>query len=199
MFEIADAIKSGDVKQIIAQSLGIIAFIIATLSFQRKTQRGIMVMQVCSCFCFTVHFLILGVMGGFILNFIAFFRSIVYSFRKTHKFAASVVWVYVFMALVIAAGIYSYIDGDGLAVILPSVGMFVTTLAGRMEHAKTVRSLTLLNSPLWLAYNIIKGSVGGMLTEIVSFCSIIIGILRLDIKKKSKEIPFSSEENAENV
>ncbi len=184
MFEIVDTIKSGDTRQIIAQSLGIVAFLIAVLSFQRKTQRGIMTMQIFSCFCFTVHFLILGVMGGFILNLIAFFRSIVYSLRKTHKWAASLVWVYIFIPLVLASGAYSLFFAEGASALLPTIGMIITTFAGRMKKASAVRVLTLTNSPLWLIYNIIEGSLGGVMTEIVSICSIIIGILRLDIKKK---------------
>lgn len=184
MFEIADAIKSGDVRQIVAQSLGIVAFFIAVLSFQRKTQRGIMVMQVFSCLCFTVHFLILGAMGGFILNLIAFFRSIVYSLRQTQRWAASFIWVYVFIACSLASGTYSIIYAEGLSAILPTCGMVITTFAGRMKKASSVRVLTLTNSPLWLIYNLIEGSIGGAMTEIVSICSIIIGILRLDIKKK---------------
>ena len=185
MFEIADAIKSGDVRQIVAQGLGIIAFFIAVLSFQRKTQRGIMIMQVFSCFAFTVHFLILGKMGGFILNGIAFFRSMVYSFKRDHRWAASVVWVYVFIAAALLSGAYSIAFAEGISAILPALGMIITTFAGRMKKASSVRILTLINSPLWLSYNLIEGSIGGAMTEIVSICSIIIGILRLDIKKKT--------------
>ena len=188
MFEIVEAIKLGDVKQIVAQSLGIVAFFIAVLSFQRRTQRGIMVMQIFSCFCFTVHFLILGAMGGFILNLIAFFRSMIYSLRKNHKWAASIVWVYVFIPCAIASGVYSIIFAEGISAVLPTLGMIITTFAGRMEKASSVRFLTLLNSPLWLAYNLIEGSIGGAMTEIVSICSIIIAILRLDIRKKDKAV-----------
>lgn len=195
MFEIADAIKSGDTRQIVAQSLGIIAFFIAVLSFQRKTQRGIMTMQIFSCFCFTVHFLILGAMGGFILNLIAFFRSMIYSFRKNHKWAASIVWVYVFIPCAIASGVYSIIFAEGISAVLPTLGMIITTFAGRMEKASSVRFLTLLNSPLWLAYNLIEGSIGGAMTEIVSICSIIIAILRLDIRKKTNIKTKKSESN----
>lgn len=195
MFEIVDAIKSGDTRQIVAQSLGIIAFFIAVLSFQRKTQRGIMTMQIFSCFCFTVHFFILGAMGGFILNLIGFFRSAVYSFRKTHKWAASIIWVYVFIPCAIASGVYSIIFAEGISAVLPTLGMIITTFAGRMEKASSVRFLTLLNSPLWLAYNLIEGSIGGAMTEIVSICSIIIAILRLDIKKKTNSKTKKSESN----
>ena len=187
MFEIADAIRSGDLRQIVAQGLGIVAFFIAVLSFQRKTQRGLMTMQIFSCFAFTVHFMILGAMGGFILNLIAFIRSFIYSFRKDHAWAASFIWVYVFIAAAVASGVYSIIFAEGISALLPTAGMIITTFAGRMKKASSVRFLTLLNSPLWRAYNLIEGSIGGAMTEIVSIASIIIGMLRFDIKKKEKK------------
>ena len=188
MFEIAEAIKTGDTRQIVAQSLGIIAFFIAVLSFQRKTQRGIMTMQIFSCFAFTVHFMILGAMGGFILNLIAFIRSFIYSFRKDHAWAASFIWVYVFIAAAVASGVYSIIFAEGISALLPTAGMIITTFAGRMKKASAVRLLTLTNSPLWLIYNLIEGSIGGAMTEIVSICSIIIAVFRLDIKRKAKDL-----------
>ncbi len=185
MLEMIDAIKNGDVRQIVAQSFGMIAFVIAALSFQRKTQRGITLMQTLSCLCFTVHFMILGAMGGFIFNVIGIVRAAVYSLQKTYKWAASSVWIYIFTGASLAACIYSY-QTEGFIVILPMLGMIVTTISFRLKNAKAVRRLTLLNTPCWLIYNVVNGSVGGSMTEIVNFCSILIGMFRLDIKKKDR-------------
>lgn len=183
MFEIVDAIKAGDARQIVAQSLGLIAFLIAALSFQSKTQRRIVCMQMIASFCFTVQYFILGVTCGCILNGIAFFRAFVYSFRSTHRWAASVIWLYVFSALIIVGGVYSAIDGEGLPVIIAVVGSIIATVGYRMEKAGTVRTVTLIQSPLWLIYAFVSGSIGGALSELFSICSIVIGKLRLDLKK----------------
>lgn len=186
MFEIANAIMTGDTRQIIAQTLGIVAFLISAISYQCKTQRSIACLQIIACLFFTVHFYILGTVGGFILNLIGCIRAFVFTFRKKYRWAASVVWVYVFAVFIVTAGIYSF-TVEGALAILPSVAMIITTFAIRMEKASRVRALTLLNSPFWLIYNIINGSFGGAITEIVNSCSIIIGMLRLDIGKKKKE------------
>lgn len=185
MFEIVGAIRSGDIRQIIAQLLGIIAFLMAALSFQRRTQRGIVIMQSIASFCFTVHYAILGVACGFLMNTLAFFRAIVYSFRKTHKWAASVIWLVLFEILTVLIGVYAYLDGEGPVVILATVGTVIATIGYRLENAKLVRRVLLIQAPLWLSYDAIQGSIGGVLSEGMSICSIIIGILRLDIKKES--------------
>ena len=185
MLEIADAIKSGNVRQIVAQSLGIMAFLIAVLSFQSKTQRRIVCMQMVASLCFTIQYFILGVTCGCILNGIAFFRAFVYSFRSTHKWASSVAWLYVFSILIVLGGIYSAIDGEGLPVIIAVVGSIIATVGYRMEKAGTVRTVTLIQSPLWLIYAFVSGSIGGALSELFSICSIVIGKLRLDFKNRN--------------
>jgi hypothetical protein len=52
------------------------------------------------------------------------------------------------------------------------------------QDANMCRLYTLCASPLWLTYNIIGGSQGGIITEVFASISIIIGMLRLDRKKK---------------
>ena len=62
--------------------------------------------------------------------------------------------------------------------------MILTTFAGRCREASKVRLLTLLNSPFWFTYNLISGSLPGVMTEILISGSIIIGMIRLDRRKK---------------
>ena len=193
MFEIVDAVRSGDTRQIIAQSLGILAFLIAMLSFQSKTQRRIVCMQMIASLLFTVHYFILGITCGCILNGIAFLRAFVYSFRSTHRWAASVIWLYAFSVMIVLGGVYSIFDGEGLPVIIAVVGSIVATVGYRLEKASAVRTVTLIQSPLWLIYASIEGSTGGALSELFSICSIIIGKLRLDFKRRrSAELTPSS-------
>ena len=71
--------------------------------------------------------------------------------------------------------------------ILPVLGMMISTVACRTRNAATVRKLSLINSPLWLVYDALTHSVGGTLCEVMCLISIVIGIVRLDIKKIKKE------------
>lgn len=72
--------------------------------------------------------------------------------------------------------------------ILPVIAMIVATIAIKIGVSKMVRRLGLISSPLWLTYNCFSGSIGAILSEIFNLISIIVGIIRLDIrKKKNKE------------
>lgn len=173
---------------IIAQAIGIVATIVAVLSFQSKGQKGIMIIQTISTSLWTLHFLMIGAYTGFILNLLCAIRAVIYSKRDTKKWAASKVWIYIFTlgALAVYAVtllLFSTPDSPKSPVIelLPVIGVIATTIGFRLDSGFKVRLSQLVSGPVWLIYNIFNGSIGGTVTEIFATCSVIIGIIRLDI------------------
>ena len=71
--------------------------------------------------------------------------------------------------------------------ILPVLAMIVATVAIRLGSSKMVRRLGLISSPLWLTYNCFSGSIGAIASEILNLISIIVGIIRLDLRKKKND------------
>lgn len=177
----------------IPQIIGYIAMIIAILSFQSKTQKGVVVFQSFSTFLFATHFFLIGAYSGALLNAICLFRSIIYTQRQDKKWAQSKIWIVVFIALTVISYLLNVfviappekrVATFFLIELLPTLGNFVTTFSTRLENAKLVRRYTLIASPLWLAYNVINLSIGGAITEIFCIVSIFVAMIRLDIKKK---------------
>ena len=165
---------------------------IAILSFQQKTQKRILLMQFCSSTLFTLHYGLIGAAMGCILNGIGIVRAAIFAQRNTKKWAASPVWIPVFIALFVGTYALNFtVLGKEATVrnllleVLPVIGMTATTISFRMEKAGQVRLFSLISSPMWLIYNVCSGSLGGSITEIFSLCSIFIGILRLDRKRKT--------------
>ncbi len=179
---------SAEIYQFIAQGIGVVACGVQLISYQCKTQKNIMMLLVVSQILFSINFLMLGMISGMLLNVIGMVRALIYTQRNEHKWAASFVWVFVFIPLVIVSGIISAtVFNGGWIAFLPVGGMIITTFAGRCEKASNVRLLTLVNSPFWLIYNIIGGAIGPIIGEIAGSTSILIAMFRLDIKKKSDE------------
>ena len=161
----------------IAQGIGVIALIIAILSFQQNEQKKIVTMQMISSVFFCVHFCMLGATLGGILNGIGIFRAAV--FRNRDKaWASKKIWFFLFCALFIAAGLLSW---AGPVSLLPIFAMILTTIAFWIKNPRTVRFVSAPSSPLWFAYNFIYHSYPGMLTELFVFSSILIAIFRFDI------------------
>ena len=71
--------------------------------------------------------------------------------------------------------------------LLPVLAMIIITVSLRLGSAKAVRFLGLFSSPMWLIYNVFSGSIGAIASEILNLISMIIGIIRLDIKRGKKD------------
>ncbi|MBE7041598.1 MAG: YgjV family protein [Ruminococcaceae bacterium] len=164
----------------IAQLLGILGFLLSIISFQQNTQKRIVFVQFLANISFTIHFYLIGAYTGSILNGIAIVRSFVYCF-KDKKWASSNIWIVIFSLAFIVAGIYTW---EGPLSILPTTAMVLSSVSFGIKNPKLVRRIYFPCSPMWLIYNIVGGSIGGVLTECFAMVSIIIGMLRFDRKKK---------------
>ena len=178
---------------IIVQGISIIAMILIILSYQFKTQRGILIMQLLGATLFAVHFLMLGAYVGGILNIAAVMRAIVFSNRD--KFRAGNIWWTVFFCLGFGAAYVLTFTVFGTAAtfgnfvieLLPVIGMIIMTFAFAGDDAKKIRVLGLVNSPCWLIYNLFNLSIGGILCETFSLISITSAFIRIDMKEMKEK------------
>lgn len=184
----------GGAYAVVAQIIGIVALTVSFISFQSKAQKTIMIMQTISTCLFAVHLYMLGAISGMLLNIAGCLRSFVFSFRNKYKWAASPFWVVFFIVVCTVLSLVSVFTGEGAVALLPLGGMILTTFAGRCREAAKVRLLTLLNSPFWLTYNLISGSIPGVMTEILVSGSIVIGMIRLDRRKRAAGCQESDKE-----
>ena len=169
------------------QGIGVVASILGISSFQMKTQKGIVLLQTMGSALWSVHFLLLGAAAGCMLNAIAILRGIVFYFRTDRKWAAHSAWYAVFIAMLFGAMVFSWVQGDGAKALLPFCGMIATTVSLALRDPFRVRAVSFLSSPCWLVYNIINFSIPGILTEVFAMCSIIVGILRIDLPKMRRK------------
>ncbi len=172
-----DSLQAG-----IAQIIGFIALVFAMISYQMKTQKGIVVIQIVSCTFFAVHFLLLNAYTGALMNFIAAVRSVVFA-NKDKKWGKSNWWIVFFSLVCVVAVGFTW---EGALSLMPMLGMVLTSIAWGIEKASLVRLISLPSSPLWIVYNIICGSTAGVLTEAFVMVSIITAMIRLDIPKKKQ-------------
>lgn len=179
-----------ETTEIIAQAIGIFAMAFNLLSYQQKTRKGAIVFQLFGTTLFTINFLMLGAMVGGLLNLVGAIRAIIF-INKEKLRADHIAWQIGFIAVYFASYILTFtVFGKEATVFnlivefLPLIGMIATTISYRFSDAKSIRKFGLISSPAWLVYNIANMSVGAILCEVLSLGSIIIGIVRLDKKKK---------------
>lgn len=179
-----------DTVEWIAQIIGILAMLFNILSYQQKTRTGAIAFQLGGALLFAVNFGMLGAVVGSILNAVAAVRAVV--FLNRDKFQANrIIWLVGFIAVYIAsyALTFTVLDKEPtlanlLIEFLPVIGMTATTISFRFTDAKAIRRFGFISSPCWLIYNIANFSIGAIACEVLSLCSILIGIFRLDRNPK---------------
>lgn len=181
--------------EIFAQVIGIFGMIANILSFQQKSQRGVIALQFFGSLLFSINFFMLGAYVGSMLNLIGIVRALVFYFKeKTH--ANHIAYLFAFSSLFILAYVLTFTafgtepSAKNLVIeCLPVIAMIVATVAFRSENAGAIRRYGLIYSPMWLAYNLFNLSIGAIGCEVLNLASIIIGMIRLDkSKKNSNEI-----------
>ena len=175
--------------EFIAQAMGIIGLLFGSFSFQMKTGRGVLLLQSIGSLFYMVNYYMLGAYMGAILNLLAILRSIVYGYREKFR-AERLFWLIAFSLTYILSYVLLFtVFGHpattrNLCVeIIPLIAMVIATVAIRKGTARSIRVYAFAYSPMWLAYNIINFSIGAILGETINLISVIIGVLRYDIKK----------------
>ncbi len=162
------------IRDFIIQAIGFMGTILFFLSFQCRSNRNLFRVQFLSYLMYTIHLLLLGAVTGGISYIINVFRSI--CLGSNQKWANSRYMGFVICLMQLAA---LYFCWEGWISLLPITANIASTIGGYTRNPRKIRLAgMLINSPLWIIYNIIVGSWAGILDEIVSELSMIISIIR---------------------
>lgn len=177
--------------ELIAQIIGLFAMAFNILSYQQKTRKDAIAFQLAGSALFAVNFFLLGAFVGAILNVISAIRAVVFIHKETLR-ADHPVWLIGFVITYLASYVLTFtLFGKEPAAVnfivefLPVIGMTATTISFRLTDAKAIRKYALISSPSWLVYNIANFAIGAICCEILSLCSIIVGIVRFDRNGKT--------------
>ena len=165
----------------VVQGIGVVGFILAVISFQKNTNKGILLFQTLTSSMFALQFFLLGAYTGSVMNVLGAIRNIVFYNRKSKL--ANKYTFYAIMILYVILGIVTY---KNYFSILSIVGMLLSTIGFWIENPKYTRRISLISSPCFFVYNLSSRSLAGVLTEIFVMCSLIIAMIKFDFKKPKK-------------
>lgn len=166
-------------SSILIQVIGFIGLLFFVISFQQKNRNSILVFMVFGQAVFLLHFILLGAWTAAGMNMVGIARTMVFRFREEKKWANWRFWPPVFILLFVTAGLFARESWIG---ILPVVAMSIETTGLWMKNLKILRIINLFPHPFWFTYNLIKGSWAGVVCEIFVLASIIVAIVRYDLK-----------------
>ena len=163
-----------DISYIIGQLLGLVAVVMGFLSFQRKTPVGIIAFQLMAALIFAVHYTMIAAPTAIALNLLAAANCIFCYFRDKRG-SKSMIGSYVMVVLVIVISLLTWEGWYSMTIML---GLVINTVSFALDHPQKTRRMMLIKTPLCFVYNLMVGSLGGMLYESVTLISAVIGLLR---------------------
>lgn len=176
--------------EIVAQLIGIIAMAFNILSYQGKKQSTVILLQLMGSMLFATNYLMLGATIGGILNIIGMIRAIVFLYKdklKTYKLS----WLILFICSYVIVYVLNFTVFDKKLTVfnlvielLPVIGMTALSVGYRLERAADVRKCGMVSAPSWLIYNIVVGSWGATICEMLTIISIFVAFFRYDREKK---------------
>lgn len=161
-----------------AQILGFIAFLISLYAYQKVNKKDILLCMVISNIINLVHYLMLGAYSGCITKVIAIFRDIFIVLKEKNKRLSSVLFLIIFILIYTLVSIYTFTN---ILSLFPLVAAIIYIIPTWLGDSKTVKKTALFCYVLWLIYNIYVLSIAGVIANIISIVSIIIG-LKKEIK-----------------
>ncbi|MFY9510655.1 MAG: YgjV family protein [Rubrivivax sp.] len=141
-----------------AQLLGYLAFVFGVACFLQHDDRRFKIFMALECLSYALHFALLDKPTAVAGSLVGLARSLV-ALRTHSPWAAAG-----FVALSVALGAWW---ADGWVSLLPIVSSVLGTSALFLLRALTMRLVMLVGTLLWVLHNLLVGSIGGTLLELV--------------------------------
>jgi hypothetical protein len=172
----------------VAQCVGYVAFVIGVSAFLQRSDRKLKALNATQSLVYSVHFILLGNFPASACSLLSGFRSFA-SLKTRSPLLAGLI-----IALNVAFGLVFAKSGVGW---LPVIGSCLGTLGFFLMRGVRMRLVLLAGTFLWLANNILSGSIGGTALEATIATVNIVTMTRLLLSrgrtKAAKQIPEFSE------
>ena len=162
-------------KQIIYQTLWIVAFLLHFSSHSFKNDTYMFAIGILASIFWVAHFSIISATTGAVLSFIAIFRNIVSIHFKWNKKI-----IYIFLLIYWIVG---YVTYDNIYSLFPVFSACVYIISYMLFSWIKLRIAILIGTIWWAVYYIYTFSIWGMISEVFIITTIFITIFRL---KKSE-------------
>lgn len=127
---------------------------------------------------------------GVLMNAIGVFRGIVYYKRDLFR-ADSIWWIFGFFTTYVICYVLLFttfgLKANAYNLIIefmPILGMIIAQISFRLKSANKIRAFGVATTIPWGVYHGFHLSIGGLIGEIVNLLSVIVGIIRHDLKRR---------------
>ena len=179
--DLLEIFRNYEVNFLLAQLVGLVTAILAIFSVQLKTMKNVLMLGIFSNLFTVINYWLLGEMSGAWVCLIAIVHTVwIYNYNRGGKRFPKRL-NYVFIALYSAAVALTF---GGLYDVLAWIAAMAFAVAVVQVETSRYRLIIVVNSLAWIIYDLLTRSYTMAISHSLIFISAIIGIYRLDIKKK---------------
>jgi hypothetical protein len=168
---------------ILGQAFGVAALVFEILTFQLKTKRSMLRAQIIANLFWSMSYIFLEAYSGTALSVMALTRVVVFYFLKDTSLKSRGGAVVILTAMAIFVTIATW--GTWRS-IFAFAGWFTMTMALVQRKEQNARKLGILQSALWMVYDISYKSFFGIFAETLNIISTSIALWRFRSSKKRK-------------
>lgn len=161
-------------------AIGVLGIIANLISFQCKRHKPLMIFKTGNELLFSVQYFMLGAYTGLAMNLIGCLRNVIFT-KLVENGKSTKLYQGIFSAVFLA---FMCATWSGFNSMIVGFAKVVSTIAYGNSKTSIVRILIFFTSVAWLVYNLSVGSYTGAICEALTLCSIIAGIIRIDILKQ---------------
>ena len=153
-----------------AQCVGYVAFVLGVSSFLQTDDRRFKLFMAAECLAYVLHFALLGNPTAVASSTMSLLRSVLSLYTRSKWVAAGVIAANLALGLMLARQASDW---------LPLAASCLGTYALFQLRGVPMRLLMLCGTGLWIANNVIVGSVGGTALEVVIAIVNVVTIWRM--------------------
>ena len=171
---------------IITNFIGVIAIILLSASFQMKSRSKLLAVFIFSQLCWAIYFSLQGDLSSGVMCTICIVMSLIFMQREKHKWANSILWLFFFIALMVTCSILTF--KNDWRNLFPLFGNLLTTISFFMLNQKVLRFINIGTYLCWMGNSISKLYIVALISDTLTFISVIVSIIRFNKEQKNGEI-----------
>jgi hypothetical protein len=161
-----------------AQCVGYLAFVLGVSAFMQKKDRRFKVLMAAECLAYIVHFALLGKPTAVASSSVSLMRSVLALYTRSKWVAGVIVALNLGLGMALATRPADW---------LPLGASCIGTLALFLMEGIRMRIALLCGTGLWIANNLISGSVGGTALELVIAAVNLMTIRRMARDRRQEQ------------
>lgn len=168
--------------EVIGQGIGFVAVLFSFFVFIQKERKKLLCFKLVTDFLWILHFLMIGAYTPMLVTAIAVFRELAFISKNKSVFLKSKLIPIVLCVLFFLCAALTW---KGFQSLISPLASSLSTIAFFNDEVKKIRFVSLIVSILMFINGIVFNSYANILNEIITICSIIVGIIRAkNIKNK---------------